>query len=69
MLKYVFSLKTRDGQTVEHISIAARDQAEAEHKLRQMYHHCEIVRCEELQPEIRQGETMSFEDIMTLISK
>lgn len=69
MLKFVFSLKTRDGQPVDNIAIAARDRADAERKLCQMYRNCEIVRCEEQHAETLSSETMSFEDIMTLISK
>ncbi|MBI1174541.1 MAG: hypothetical protein GC139_04655 [Sideroxydans sp.] len=69
MLKFSFSLKTRDGQTVDNIIIAARDLADAERKLRQMYRHCEIVNSEEQRPDNLHSETMSFEDIMTLISK
>ena len=45
MLKFTFSLKTRDGQPVEHIVIAAHDREDAERKLRQMYQYCEILQC------------------------
>lgn len=69
MLKFVFSLKTRDGQAVDNIVIAGSDQGDAERKLRQMYHHCEITRCEEKPDDGRTSQTMSFEDILTLISK
>ena len=67
--KFVFSLRTRDGQTVDNIAIVARNREEAERRLRQMYLHCEVVRCEEQQPNNPASEAMSFEDIMTLISK
>ena len=69
MLKFTFSLKTRDGQPVAHIVIAAHDREDAERKLRQMYRNCEIVHCEEQHAETRSSESMSFEDVMTLISK
>ena len=69
MPKFVFSLKTRDGQSVENIAITARDRDEAERRLRQMYLHCEIVDCDEQHPGGLHSEEMSFEDIMTLISK
>lgn len=69
MLKFAFSLKTRNGQPIDNILIAARDQADAERKLRQMYHDCEILHCEERQPEVKTHDTMSFEDIIGLVSK
>ena len=69
MLKYVFSLKTRNGQPVDHIAIAARDRADAERKLRQMYYHCEIVHCEEQHAEAPASDELSFEDIVGLLSK
>lgn len=46
MLKYDFSLKTREGQKVESIVIFGRDREDAERKLRQMYRHCEVLRCD-----------------------
>ena len=69
MPKFIFSLKTRDGQTVDNIAISAHDREAAEHRLRQMYHHCEIVACDEQHPGGPHSEEMSFEDIMSLISK
>lgn len=69
MLKFAFSLKTRNGQPIDNILIAARDQADAERKLRQMYHDCEILHCEERQPEVKTNDAMSFEDIIGLVSK
>lgn len=66
--KFTFSLKTRDGQSVDNIVISARDRETAEHRLRQMYIHCEIKECEEQRHDL-DSESMSFEDILTLISK
>src|SRR3546814_18803705 len=39
MLKYDFSVKTREGQKLESIVIAGIDREHAERKLRQMYRH------------------------------
>jgi hypothetical protein len=50
MLKYDFSVKTREGQKLESIVIAGKDREDAERKLRQMYRHCEVLRCD-----IKQG--------------
>ena len=47
MVRYGFSIKTRHGQRVENIHIMAGSQDDAERRLRQMYHHCEILECRE----------------------
>jgi hypothetical protein len=42
-IKYGFRIRTRHGLLVDRLSIYARDDADAEKKLRQMYRHCEIL--------------------------
>ncbi|HUW50802.1 MAG TPA: hypothetical protein VMV75_07275 [Sulfuricella sp.] len=69
MLKFDFSLKTRDGQKVEHILIAGRDQQDAERKLNQMYRNCEVTRCEAKCTAERRSQGMYIEDILNLITK
>lgn len=69
MFKFDFSVLTRDGQKIESILIAAQDQPDAERKLRQMYHHCEVVRCEVQREGQKYGQATSVEDILSLISK
>lgn len=71
MRKFDFSILTRDGQKIESIVIAGRDEAEAERKLRQMYRYCEIVSCNSKQSDSSLGgqQSMSVEDILSLISK
>lgn len=70
MLKYDFSILTRDGQKVESIIIAANDETEAERKLRQMYRYCEVLSCNAKQAEeSKNPQVMSMEDILSLISK
>lgn len=69
MLKFDFSVLTRDGQKIESILISAKDQVDAERKLRQMYHHCQVTRCEVKQEGIKYGQATSVEDILSLISK
>jgi type II secretory pathway component PulF len=71
MQKFDFSILTRDGQKVESIVIAGRDEAEAERKLRQMYRYCQIVSCNAKQVDNSVGgqQSMSVEDILSLISK
>jgi len=69
MLKFDFSLKTRDGQKVESILIAGRDQPDAERKLHQMYRNCEVTRCDVRKTEDKSGQAMFVEDLLTLIAK
>lgn len=74
MLKFDFSVLTKDGQRVESIVISALDQESAERKLRQMYRYCEIVRCGPKEDEgigggSKMPQAISVEDILTLISK
>ena len=47
MIRYGFNIRTKHGQRVENILIMAATQDDAERRLRQMYHHCEIVECQE----------------------
>ena len=47
MIRYGFNIRTKHGQRVENILIMAATQDDAERRLRQMYHHCEIVDCQE----------------------
>ncbi len=68
MQKFDFSILTRDGQKVESIVIAGKDEAEAERKLRQMYRYCEIVSCN-AKGDGKNQQVMSVEDILSLISK
>ena len=47
MIRYGFNIRTRHGQRVDNILIMAATQSDAERRLRQMYHQCEIVDCQE----------------------
>ena len=69
MLKHVFSVKTRDGQTVDSIQIYGKDLPDAERKLRQMYHHCEITSCRTIETDKSSGQSVDIEEILTLIAK
>lgn len=48
MVKFRFSLKTREGHQVENIVIMGADLLDAERKLRQIYHHSIILHGEVL---------------------
>ena len=67
MVRYGFSIKTRYGQRVENIHIMAGTQGDAERRLRQMYHQCEIIECRE-QAVPRRLDTLDVEGVIGMIS-
>jgi hypothetical protein len=67
MIRYGFSIKTKSGQRVDNIQIMAATQDDAERRLRQMYHQCEIVECRE-QCVPRRVDTLDVEGVIGLIS-
>lgn len=70
MQKYAFSIKTRSGQFIERIVIAGKDREDAERKLNQMYHYCEIVNCEQLRSAVAQRRNDAVIDgSLSLISR
>jgi hypothetical protein len=68
MTKYEFSIRTRNGQRVDKITIQAQDRETAERRLQQMYMHCEILDCKESAADTRQ-ESLDVEGIINLITK
>lgn len=69
MPKFDFSVTIRNGQKVEGIQIFGKDLPDAERKLRQMYHHCEITRCQIVNVDKEVSQSGDIEDILSLISK
>jgi len=70
MQKFEFSIKTRSGQFIERIVIAGKDRENAEQKLNQMYHYCEIVRCEPCkQGAATRRQGTPIEDLASLIAR
>ena len=67
MIRYGFTIKTRYGQRVDNIHIMAGTQNDAERRLRQMYHHCEILECRE-QAVARRNDTLDIESVIGMIS-
>lgn len=47
MQKYGFRIRTRSGVILDHLAVQARDRAEAERRINQIYHYCEILECRE----------------------
>ena len=68
MSKYGFKIRTRGGMMVENLQVHARDRDEAERKIRQIYHQCEIVECLELTPAARSGG-LDLESVVALINR
>ena len=68
MIKFGFKIKTRGGTIVDNPMIAARDRVEAERKVTQIYHHCEILDCHEVQPSVNE-DTLDLERAINLISR
>lgn len=68
MIKFGFKIKTRGGMVVDNLMVAARDRGEAERKVTQIYHHCEILECQELQQAVKE-DGFSLESAITLIGK
>ena len=67
MIRFGFNIRTKHGQRVENILIMAATQDDAERRLRQMYHHCEILECRE-QAVPRRVDTLDVEGIIGMIS-
>ena len=67
MVRFAFNIRTRAGQRVDNISIMAASQEDAERRLRQMYHQCEILRCQSERVSPR-GEALDVEGVIGLIS-
>jgi hypothetical protein len=67
VIRYGFNIRTKQGQPVENIQIMAATQDDAERRLRQMYHHCHIVDCQERSVP-RRLDTLDIEGVIGLIS-
>jgi len=68
MMKFGLKIRTRSGLPVDNLVVQARDQAEAERKVTQMYMHCEILECRQIQAATRDDAT-DLDGIISLISR
>ncbi|HEY1460878.1 MAG TPA: hypothetical protein VGH59_12570 [Casimicrobiaceae bacterium] len=66
MTRYGFNIRTRSGQRVDNICIMAPSRDEAERRLRQMYHHCEIIACNT--EVVRRSDPLDLEAVIGMIS-
>ncbi len=68
MIKFGFRIKTRGGMVVDNLLVSARDRAEAEQKLNQIYQRCEVIECHELRQQVKE-EGFDLESAINLIGK
>ena len=68
MIKFGLKIRTRSGLPVDNLVVQARDQADAERKITQMYMHCEILECRQIQTATRDDAT-DLDGIISLISR
>jgi len=68
MTKYGFRIRTRDGTPVDNLTVQARDQAAAERKISQIYPHCEILECRQIQTAIG-DDALNLDRIISLIAR
>ena len=66
MQKFGFKIETRTGTVVDNLTLLAEDQARAEARLRQMYHHCRVLECR-LLDNLSRGEGTDLESAIGLI--
>jgi hypothetical protein len=68
VIKFGFKIKTRGGMVVDDLQIAACDRAEAERKVGQIYHRCEIIDCIEVCQPVK-DEGFDLESAINLITQ
>lgn len=68
MIKFGYKIKTRSGTVVDNLVFAARDRADADRKVTQIYHQCEILDCHELQQTVKE-DWVDLEGAINLINK
>jgi hypothetical protein len=66
MTRFGFNIRTRSGQRVDNICIMAANREDAERRLRQMYHHCQIISCNS--ESVRRSDPMDIEGVISIIS-
>ncbi len=65
-IKYAFRIRTRQGVVVDNLMIHGCDEHDAQRKLRQVYHNCQIIDCVCHHGSVR-VPVASFEEVANLI--
>jgi hypothetical protein len=68
VIKFAFRIKTRGGMVVDDLQIAARDRAEAERRVGQIYQRCEIIDVVEARQPVK-DEGFDLESAINLITQ
>jgi len=66
--KYTFRIRTRNGLMLDNLSVQARDRSEAERRLKQIYHYCEVLECQEHASAAR-ANASDVESVIALINE
>lgn len=66
--KFGFRIRTRNGLILDNLSVQARDRREAERRITQIYHYCEILACHENATTEHAGAA-DVEGVIALISR
>jgi hypothetical protein len=69
MTKFGFRIRTRNGLVVENLQVQAKDRPDAERKIAQIYHHCEILDCKEVGDAAKEPGSLDLEDVISLIGR
>lgn len=68
LLKYVFRIRTRNGLILDNLTVQARERPEAERKINQIYHYCEILECQENTAATGRTQVADVEGVIGLIN-
>ena len=66
--KYAFRIRTRVGLVVDNLMIHGQDESDAQRKLRQMYHGCEILECV-CHTGASRSAAANYEEVLGLIAR
>lgn len=69
MMKFGFRIRTRNGLVVENLQVQGTDRADAERKISQIYHHCEVLDCKDVGEAAKEPGSLDVEDVISLIGR
>ncbi len=65
--RYSFKIRTRNGLILDSLMVQAINRTEAERRINQIYHHCEVVECSE-NPAAGKEPAADLDQVISLIS-